>query len=246
LRICAYAVFPQTWKDAGGIGSFIEFLPLCAAAVLLASKRFDRVVALDGYAKSSRIVLCALMLLELPAFAGSFAITPGVPQFYFPILNTLELRQFLYLGTAAMLLDVAPNARVRRIGLRYVLPFAAFILLNNIAARSALHYFGERVSWGYMSGAPYFQGIIAILWGVASLACIFGGKRYGSRPLWFMGAGLLALDILKLLMIDLRNSATIIRIFVFLLLGGFFLLIGWAAPLPPTNARSEKHDEGEV
>ncbi|MDR2780752.1 MAG: DUF2339 domain-containing protein, partial [Synergistaceae bacterium] len=167
-------------------------------------------------------------------------------SFYIPLLNTLELRQFLYLGTAAMLFGAMPGERARRIGLRYVLPLAAFILLNNIAARSALYYFGERVSWGYMSRAPYFQGIIAILWGVASIACISGGKRYGRRPLWFMGAGLLALDILKLLTIDLRNSATIIRIFAFLILGGLFLIVGWAAPLPPTDTGRGKREEDEA
>ena len=75
------------------------------------------------------------------------------------------------------------------------------------------------------------------------MACIFGGKRYRVRPLWFIGAGLLAVDILKLLAIDLRNSATIIRICAFLLLGGFFLLIGWVAPLPPPNTRPGERDE---
>ena len=236
----ADAVFPLIWS----IGDLAAFLPLCAATVLLTLKRFDRAVAMRGYLKSSRTALCLMMLFRFPAFVDHFSVVL-IPRFYVPLLNALEMGQLLYLGTAAMLLDATPNERVRRMGLRYVLPFAAFVLLNNVAARSALYYFGERVSWGYMSRAPYFQGIIAILWGVASLACVFGGKRYGRRPLWFMGAGLLALDILKLLMIDLRNSATVIRIFAFLLLGGFFLLIGWAAPLPPANARSDERDEGE-
>jgi uncharacterized membrane protein len=157
----------------------------------------------------------------------------------------LELRQILYLVAAAMILNVIPGGRRQKTGLWYVLAFAAFMLLNNVAARSAFHYFGESVSWGRMARAPYFQGIIAILWGVASLACVFGGKRHGQRHLWFIGAGLLAIDIIKLLMIDLRNSATIIRIFAFLILGGFFLLIGWAAPLPPRPSRADEQNGEE-
>jgi uncharacterized membrane protein len=239
------AAFPQTFGDVSNLAAF---LPLFAATALLTLKRFDRVVVMGGYLKSSRVALCLMTLFRFPAFVDSFSVTLVTYfSFYIPLLNALELRQFLYLAAAAMLLGTVSNERVRTIGLHYVLPFVAFLLLNNVAARSALYYFGERVSFGYMSGAPYFQGIIAILWGIASLGCVFGGKKYGGRPLWFMGAGLLALDILKLMTIDLRNSATVIRIFAFLLLGGFFLIIGWAAPLPPKNTRTDKQqDEGEM
>jgi uncharacterized membrane protein len=33
--------------------------------------------------------------------------------------------------------------------------------------------------------------------------------------------------------VDLNRAETLTRILAFLVLGGFFLLIGWAAPLPP-------------
>jgi uncharacterized membrane protein len=234
--------FPQ-WRSAGDLAGF---LPLYAAAALLTLKRFDRAVAMGGYLKSSRAALCLMMLLTFPAFIDSFSLTSGTPNFYIPLLNALELRQFLYLAAAAMLLDKVSNERARRIGFHYALPSGAFMWLNNVAARSALVFFGERVSWGHMSDAPYFQGIIAILWGMTSLACIFGGKRRRLKPLWFAGAGLFALDILKLLIIDLRNSATVIRIFAFLILGGLFLIVGWAAPLPPSDAGRGERGEDEA
>jgi uncharacterized membrane protein len=233
-------VSPPAWNGPGGAGYFAAFLPLYAAAALLTRRRSDGSAVPGAYLDSTCAALFFMLLLRLPAFIDAFKVAPNVPPFYIPLLNTLELRQLLYLGTAAMLLRALPSERARRTGLHCVLAFAVFILLNNVAARSALRYFDERVSWGYMSRAPYFQGIITILWGTASLACIFGGKKYRVRPLWFMGAGLLALDILKLLAIDLRNSATIIRICAFLLLGGFFLLIGWAAPLPPPDTRPDE------
>jgi uncharacterized membrane protein len=236
----ANSVFGPAWSGIGGAGYLAEILPLCAATALLTLKRFDRTVAMRRpYFEGSCAALCCMMLLRFPAFV-SFSNVKLIPPGYVPLLNTLELRQILYMATAAMLLGTASNERVRKIGFQYVLTFVLFLFLNDVAARSALRYFGERVEWGYMSRAPYFQGFIAILWGAASLACIFGSKRYAYRSLWFIGSGLLAVDILKLLMIDLRNSATVIRIFAFLILGGFFLLIGWAAPLPPKDARSGK------
>jgi uncharacterized membrane protein len=245
-RFWANTALPEAWSGLGGAGYLAVFLPLSAATALLTLKRFDRAIAIGAYIRSSLAALCAMMALYLPSFIEFLSSAHRIPPFYVPLLNTMELRQFLYLATAAMLLNALPNERVRRIGLHYVLTFAAFMFLNNVAARSAVRYFDEYVSWWSMSGAPYFQGIIAILWGLASLAYMFCGMRYSSRPLWFIGAGLLALDILKLLAIDLRNSATIIRIFAFLLLGGFFLLIGWTAPLPPRDRHADKQDEGEV
>jgi uncharacterized membrane protein len=71
------------------------------------------------------------------------------------------------------------------------------------------------------------------MWGIAALSLIYCGKRLADRYPWFLGAGLLAADIAKLLLFDLRNSATIIRIVAFRALGGFFLFVGWTAPLPP-------------
>ncbi|MDR1508157.1 MAG: DUF2339 domain-containing protein [Synergistaceae bacterium] len=246
-RVWANAAFPLAWRGAGGIGDLAAFLPLCAAAALLTLKRFDRMAAVRlHYIRSSCVVLSALMLIRLPEFIISFGVSPNIPHFYIPLLNTLELRQFMYLSVAAMLFNEIANKRARRIGFRYLLSFAAFIWLNNVAARSALRYFGERVSWGYMSDAPYFQGIIAILWGMTSIACIFAGKRYGRKPLWFAGAGLFALDVVKLLIIDLRNSATIIRIFAFLILGALFLIVGWAAPLPPSDTGRDGRKEDEA
>ena len=46
--------------------------------------------------------------------------------------------------------------------------------------------------------------------------------------------------MIKLLVVDLSNAATLVRIVAFLVLGGLSLLIGWVAPLPP----KEEHIHG--
>jgi len=51
--------------------------------------------------------------------------------------------------------------------------------------------------------------------------------------MWRTGTGLLAADLLKLLLVDLHGAPTLTRVLAFLILGGLFLLIGWIAPLPP-------------
>ena len=104
-----------------------------------------------------------------------------------------------------------------------------------------------RGTWWYTSAiyydiwsvlrTPHCQGVIAILWGVLGLAGILRGQKLRDRLLWRMGAGLLAVDLFKLLLIDLNRAATLTRILAFLVLGGLFLLIGWAAPLPPKEEK---------
>ena len=49
--------------------------------------------------------------------------------------------------------------------------------------------------------------------------------------------------MVKLLIVDLSRSATLTRIFAFLVLGGLFLLIGWAAPLPPRETAADRGKE---
>ncbi|MDR2441980.1 MAG: DUF2339 domain-containing protein [Deltaproteobacteria bacterium] len=83
---------------------------------------------------------------------------------------------------------------------------------------------------------------MALVWGITAYILIFIGQRSKNRPHWLMGAGLLALDVVKLCTVDLRNSPTFIRISAFLLLGALLMLIGWLAPLPPKNIRPKAID----
>jgi uncharacterized membrane protein len=71
------------------------------------------------------------------------------------------------------------------------------------------------------------------LWGVLGVSAILLGQKTRRRALWTAGARLLAIDMVKLLLVDLNKAATLTRIMAFLVLGGLFFLIGWAAPLPP-------------
>jgi uncharacterized membrane protein len=234
--------FPD-WAGAGGIGYLTWFLPVFAAVLAFTAKRFrDGIIGVE-FLPPAFWALAISMLFSLWDFMSCFGGSGEWIALYVPLLNSLELWQALYIASAAMLINSALSGRARRIGLLFVIPAVTFFWLNSIAARAALHYFGETVRWGRMTGAPYFQGLLAMLWGFTALALIYCGKNHAGRVPWFMGAALLTLDIAKLLLIDLRNAATVIRIFAFLLLGGFFLLIGWIAPLPPKIAGRQDSPE---
>lgn len=179
------------------------------------------------------------LLLKLPAFIGSFAWKgSSVQGIFVPFLNPLELWQAAFILSCVLWFrclfagDAHPFGLFRR-GICSLL----FVWVNQIAARAAWWYSGDSYSsiWEVLK-SPHYQGIAAILWGILGLAGILRGKQTGSRPLWHAGAGLLAVDMVKLLFVDLNHSTTLTRIIAFLVLGGLFLLIGWAAPLPPREA----------
>ncbi|MDR1019751.1 MAG: DUF2339 domain-containing protein [Synergistaceae bacterium] len=234
---------------SGGMLFLASFLPVVLAALLFVNRRFGALakVKMEDYAFSSAVAVTALMALRLWYFCGTVFDVDVSEQFfpYIPLLNPMELWQALYIATAGIVLYELEHERVRTTGLYVVLPVVVFLWLNSVAARTAWEWFGETVRLGRMARAPYFQGIIAILWGFTALALIGFGKKYANRRLWFIGAGLLAADIAKLLLVDLRNSATAIRILAFLLLGGLFLLIGWTSPLPPRKKSDMETESGE-
>ncbi|MDR1651399.1 MAG: DUF2339 domain-containing protein [Synergistaceae bacterium] len=222
----------------------VSFMPVFAAVLALMPDRISSRLRLNGYGIGSFAACAALWLWRTYSFVSSLAMRGhGFASVYIPLLNPMEMGQALYLAALGLL-----YLRARAIPALYksrfaVLSAAVFVWLNSIAARSSWHYFREHVSWDLLfSKASHFQAIIAMLWGIAALALIYCGKKFADRRLWFTGAGLLALDIAKLLLIDLRTAATIIRIVAFLALGGFFLLIGWNAPLPP---KRHKPDEAQ-
>lgn len=52
------------------------------------------------------------------------------------------------------------------------------------------------------------------------------------RQLWFVGAALLGIVVLKLILLDLSQSATLTRVISFIGAGGVMLIIAYLAPLP--------------
>jgi uncharacterized membrane protein len=109
-----------------------------------------------------------------------------------------------------------------------------FVWINQAAVRSAWWYAGTSLlNFWEVLWTTYCQALIAILWGILGTWAVLYGRKTRCRALWLTGVGLLAIDMIKLLLIDLNRAATLIRILAFLVLGALFFLIGWAAPLPP-------------
>ena len=88
-----------------------------------------------------------------------------------------------------------------------------------------------------LESAVFHTGI-SILWAVTAAVLMTIARRTMSRPVWITGAGVLAMLIVKLFLVDLGHIASIARIVSFLAAGVLILLIGYFAPVPPRSERS--------
>jgi len=61
----------------------------------------------------------------------------------------------------------------------------------------------------------------------------FYAGRKARRRLWLMGAGLLAVVIVKLFLVDFSASDTFERIVSFTGVGLLLVLVGYLSPIPP-------------
>ncbi|MBS0589348.1 MAG: DUF2339 domain-containing protein, partial [Proteobacteria bacterium] len=165
------------------------------------------------------------------------------PLPYLPVLNPLELAQIGYLVLLALWYrdaqaqgTVLVNAEVRA----RALALAGFVLLTTITLR-CVHFFGG-VAWNEsMASSSLAQSALSIVWTLAGIAAMLAGKRRGSRAVWFGGAALMALVLVKLMLIDRNYLADLSAIVGVLVVGVLLVAVGYFAPVPPkTDAAGEK------
>lgn len=167
------------------------------------------------------------------------------PLPYVPLLNPTDLAVALALGACAIWL-----LRVRGSGL--AIPQAArgwhpaaglavigFVALNTVWLRVAHHYAGVPWDADDMFASFLVQAGYSILWTLLALGLMVGANRRGWRTGWMLGAGLLAVTVVKLFVVDLSNRGGTERIFVFIAVGLLMLVVGYFAPLPPNRKAAE-------
>ena len=205
--------------------------------------------ALTDYRWSFAAVFTIRLLSAVPFFFQSFtAKGSGVQGVFIPILNFIELWQavvmlIFLLGSRLFFARASKGFRM----LRVVFFSLCFIWVNQVVARGIWQYSGD--IWSSMESvlrSSLYQATIAILWGVFGLLGVLRGQKTRNRLLWCVSAGLLGVDMLKLLLLDLSRATTLSRILAFLVAGMFFLLIGWLAPLPPKDADASYKNTGEI
>lgn len=184
-------------------------------------------------------IIIPMFFLVFWGLNTDFSSGDPAPILYLPILNPLELTQlfvFLVLFRWALHNKTEPHSLFEKMPDRTIpciVGACIFIWLNCVVGRIVHFYTNVPFQYGYLYGSVVFQSAISILWSVSALAITIWATRHLTRRIWFVGATLLAMVVLKLFTVDLSGIGTIARIVSFIAVGILMLLIGYFSPLPP-------------
>ena len=115
------------------------------------------------------------------------------------------------------------------------------ILVTAETARTVSHWLD--VSWDLESlwESTALQTSLSILWAAMGLSGMVAGVRMSRRAVWVAGASWMAVVVVKLFLVDLRNLTALGRVVSFIVVGVLLLIVGYIAPVPP--ATSDETDE---
>jgi uncharacterized membrane protein len=165
---------------------------------------------------------------------------PGdpAPLPYVPLLNPLELAQVGFLLLLLAWFRQAEREGGAMLSTEFrarALAAAGVVLLTAITLRGA-HFLGG-VPWSdAMWTSPLAQAALSITWTLAGIAAMLLGKRRGSRAVWFGGAALMGVVLVKLLLIDRQFLHDLPAIIGVLVVGILLVAVGYFAPVPPRSA----------
>ena len=167
--------------------------------------------------------------------------------FYLPIINPLDVAQ-----AAVLIVLVYIYRRDLLAAQQWPTPLRwgllgglGFVWLNLVVLRALHHYTGVAYHPEALWHSGLVQMALSILWSLCALVVMNISRRIQWRELWLIGAGLLAIVLIKLFTKDLGDSGTLARIISFMVVGGLMLLIGYLSPIPgrPVVSDPEKGQE---
>ncbi|MDM1754953.1 DUF2339 domain-containing protein [Acinetobacter towneri] len=178
------------------------------------------------YARSNLIfilmwMLCSQLLTE-QAFYG----------YVLPILNPFDLVSIAMLVAILWMLNLQRKTHLDQ-GLAAVIMILSLLWLSSYVLLRALHlYLGTPINQIAVWQDATVQLSLTLLW--VSLACIamWIASLKQLRALWILGSSILVIVTLKLVLLDLSNIGTLMRVLSFFAAGLGMLLIAYIAPIP--------------
>ena len=122
--------------------------------------------------------------------------------------------------------------------------FVLGVVVATAETARAVHHWLD-VSWDPESlwESTALQTSLSILWAVIALSLMVAGVRMVRRAVWVAGASWMAVVVVKLFLVDLRNLTAQGRVVSFIVVGVLLLIVGYLAPVPP--ATPDQTDKSE-
>ncbi len=187
-----------------------------------------------------KAVAVILLFLLFWCLKGFFIKGDPDPLPYYPLLNPIDLTTIFFL-----LLVFHWNHRFHTQALikKWMLPQGVKVALmgifgclwlSSLVIRS-VHFWTEvPYDAPSLATSSLVQASLSILWSLYAMGILMVSTKKGFREGWIAGAGLMAIVVIKLFLIDLSGSGTIARIVSFVAVGILMLIIGYFSPLPPS------------
>lgn len=170
--------------------------------------------------------------------AASLA-APGhaAPLPWLPVLNPLELTQ---LTSLALLLIIARRSEDTALPLPAALVGLLFLAVVTAMGLRGVHQL-TGVAWdlNILLDANSAQATLSVLWTFFGVSAWVAGSRLKSAPLWWAGAIILGIVLVKLLLVDRQFLSTAAGILSFMAFGLLSIAVGYLAPAPPATRDQE-------
>lgn len=193
---------------------------------------------LAEYRRAYLEAACAPVALYL--FAWSLAVNvasagDASPLPYLPLLNPLELGQWLVLAALLLWWRALPEGSPVRLSdgaFKALAAAAAWFFVTGMVLRGC-HHFAD-VPWRLATQfeSRLAQAALSIAWAVMGVLAMVVGNRRASRPTWLAGAALLGVVVVKLFLFELAGRGGLYRIVSFIGVGVLLLIVGYFAPVP--------------
>ncbi|XKM13153.1 DUF2339 domain-containing protein [Orbaceae bacterium ac157xtp] len=202
-----------------------------------------------SYIQIALLPVSAYLLLKLLIESTSSA--QILHWYYVPLLNPLEISAifaimmlYAWEHMAIKYLDnrIASKKQLH-IGFNLFMSFILFLWGNSILMRCLSEWLN--ISWSAYSlwHSISVQVAISLTWTTVALLCIAVAHKFTLRYLWFVGAILQSIVVLKLIFIDSVALEGLTRAFVFIGVALLMLVIGYLAPIPPKQSNKKMTTE---
>lgn len=172
-----------------------------------------------------------------PALSGDFSGLPHVP-----LVNPLDLTQLLVLVVLIAWWKALHAAGLAPVPRRYGWVVAcdiAFVWLTAIVLRALNHWTEIPYTPQGLWASDVAQAAVSIMWTLVALTAMVVAARRGWRRLWVAAVSVLGVVVVKLFVVDMRDSDTLGSIIAFIAVGLLLLLAGYLSPLPPKRGVDE-------
>ena len=195
----------------------------------------------DAAYLSAGFVLLTIQAIAMALLSMARPGDPG-PLPYIPLLNPFGLGMIFSMLTAAYAWRIYQRRAAEKENtlneerfrtLRIVFSGAFFIMTTAALVRAVHHFSGVPWQFDELFDSVIIQTSLSIYWGLLGFSGMVLGARKQRRMLWLIGAGFMALVVIKLFLVDLGNTGTVERIISFIGTGALLLVVGYFAPAPP-------------